>query len=211
MRRSGTGVFDQARGVRVHRETKSQVDRADEVVVVLWKGYVTGQFQAFRPPGVEPFLCSRPFRMWRPPWQPKLPLDESPLAAVALEEITAELTRRGWQADGVSDGLQRRVFVKPPEVEKVSLSDVGPARIAEPFLLRALDQVAGESGATAAEVGRALYGDDASSVRQLPQRIGSRLRRLQLQGKVDRYEANGVSRWFRASPDRKDGAAAHSH
>lgn len=195
----------------MHRETKSQVDRTDEVVVVLWKGYVTGQFYAFRAPGVEPFLCSRPFRTWRPPWQPKVPLEESPLAAAALEELTAELSRRGWYADGVAGALQRRVFVQPPEVEKASLTDVGPARIAEPFLLRALDQVAGESGATAAEVGRALYGDDAPSVRQLPQRIGSRLRRLQLQGKVDRYESNGVSRWFRTSPDRKDGAAAHSH
>jgi hypothetical protein len=195
----------------VQRETKSQADRPDEVVVVLWKGYVTGQFQAVRGSGVEPFLCSRPFRTWRPPWQPKLSLDESPAAAAALQELTAELSRRGWHADGVSDASQRRVFVQLPEVEKAQLADVGPARIAEPFLLRALDQVAGEGGATAAEVGRALYGDDASSVRQLPQRIGSRLRRLQLQGKVDRYEANGVSRWFRTSPDRKDGAAAHSH
>ena len=196
----------------MHRETESQVEKFDECVVLFWQGYVTGQFQAYYSRGGEPFLCSRPFRTWRPPWQPKLPLEESPAAVTALRDLTAALAGRGWHGDGRPDAAERRVFVRPPEGEVGRLRDLSPTRIAEPFLLRALNQVAGETGgATAAEVGRALYGDDASLVRQLPQRIGGRLRRLQLQGKVDRYEANGVSHWFPTSPDRKDGAAAHSH
>jgi hypothetical protein len=194
----------------VLHETNGQGDGRDECVVVLWKGYVSGQFQAYGPQGAEPFLCSRPFRMWRAPWQPKLPLEESPDASAAFQSIAVELSRRGWRSAGAADISDRRVFVRPPEpeVEAAAQTIVGPANIAEPFLLRALTQAAGEDGATAAEVGRALYGDDAPMVRRLPQRIGTRLRQLQLQGKVDRNETNGVSRWYATSPDTKGGAAA---
>ena len=51
--------------------------------------------------------------------------------------------------------------------------------------------------------------DDALSVRQLPQRIGARLRRLQLQGKVERRETDGVNRWLPTAQHRKNRATAH--
>lgn len=206
MRRSGTGVGCQSRGVRVHRESRSQVERGEDCVVVLWQGYVTGQFLACGAGTAEPFLSSRPFRTWRPPWQPKVVLEELPAAVAAFRELAVELRANGWRSNG-SDGFEGCVFHRA-EPETIA-TDVRPDSIAEPFLLRALDQVAGKNGATAAEVGRALYGDDAPAVRQLPQRIGMRLRRLQLQGKVERRETDGVNRWLPTAAIDKDRATAH--
>jgi hypothetical protein len=182
------------------------VENRDDCLVRFWQGYVTGQFQAFRSTGQEPLLCSPSFRTWRPPWRPKVALEESPAAIAAFQALASELARRGWRADGRSDTLQERVFVRD-RPGAAPMGQGGPATIAEPFVLRALNEVAGEEGATAAEVGRALYGDEASSVPQLPQRIGTRLRRLQLQGKVDRRETNGVNHWFPTSPDKKERVA----
>jgi hypothetical protein len=171
---------------------------SDECLVRLWRGYMTGEFQAFRPPSVEPFLCSPSFRVWHPPWRPKVRIEQDPAATAALQALTAELARRGWRSAGGSDSLWERIFVRDLPSQKPP-KELGPAGLAETLLLRVLDLVAGEDGATAAEVGQALYGDEAASVPQLPQRIGARLRRLQLEGKVDRREQNGVSRWFPAS------------
>ena len=208
MRRSGTGVVCQSRGVRVHHESRSQGERGDECVVALWRGYVTAQFVAFRDGSIEPFLSSQPFRTWRPPWQPKVVLEELPDAVAAFQALAVELFAYGYRSAEGSDAFEGCRFVRS-EPDTVSLRGVRPDSIAEPFLLRALDEVAGESGATAAEVGRALYGDDALSVRQLPQRIGARLRRLQLQGKVERRETDGVNRWLPTAQHRKNRATAH--
>jgi len=175
----------------------------DECLVRLWRGYVTGEFQAFRPSSPEPFLRSSSFRLWQPPWRPKVRVEENPAAAAAFDVLAAELARRGWRSDGTSDSFRERVFVRhlpapaPPK-------ETGPAGLAETLLLRVLELVAGEDGATAAEVGEALYGDEAASVPQLPQRIGSRLRRLQLEGKVERREVNGVGRWYPAPAEQDD-------
>ena len=192
----------------MQHEASRQEERGDQCVVALWQGYVTAQFLVFRGNGTEPFLSSHPFRTWRPPWQPKMVLEELPAAMAAFQELAVELFAHGFRTAEGSDAFDGCVFVRP-QPDAVTLRGVRPASIAEPFLLRALDQIAGEGGATAAEVGRDLSGDDAPSVRQLPQRIGSRLRRLQLQGKVDRRETNGVNRWFPISPARKDKATAH--
>jgi len=192
----------------VHHESTSQGERGEECVVALWQGYVTGQFLAFRAGGAEPFLSSRSFRTWRPPWQPRVVLEELPAATAAFQELAVQLFAQGFRTAEGSDAFDGCVFVRA-QPETATMRGVRPASIAEPFLLRALDQVAGESGATAAEVGRALYGDDAPSVQQLPQRIGSRLRRLQLQGKVDRRETNGVNRWFPTASGKKDRVTAH--
>jgi len=192
----------------VHHESRSQGERGDECVVALWQGYVTGQFLVFHGGDPQPFLSSRPFRTWRPPWQPRMVLEELPAATAAFQELAVELFARGFRTAEGSDAFDGCVFVRV-QPETATMRDVRPASIAEPFLLRALDQIAGESGATAAEVGRALYGDDAPSVQQLPQRIGSRLRRLQLQGKVDRRETNGVNRWFPTASGTKDRVTAH--
>jgi hypothetical protein len=192
----------------VHRETRNGDQDRDDCLVRFWQGYVTGQFYAYRSNETEPFLCSRPFRTWRPPWEPKVELEESQTALAAFQALEAELTRRGWHAAAGSETFEERVFVHEPAGS--GPTGVGaPANIAEPFVLRALRQVAGEEGATAAEVGRALYGDEASSVPQLPQRIGTRLRRLQRQGKVGRRETNGVNHWFPTSPDKKERVATH--
>jgi hypothetical protein len=190
----------------VQYESRSQGERGEDCVVVLWQGYVTGQFLARRADSSEPFLSSHPFRTWRPPWQPKVVLEELPAAIAAFQEIVVELRAVGWRSNG-SDGFDGCVFHRA-EPEPIA-TNVRPDSIAEPFLLRALDQVAGENGATAAEVGRALYGEDAPAVRQLPQRIGTRLRRLQLQGKVERRETDGVNRWLPTEAIEKDKATAH--
>jgi hypothetical protein len=192
----------------VHRESRNGQVSRDECFVRFWQGYVTGQFQAYRSTDPEPFLCSRTFRTWRPPWQPKVEPENSEAAVAAFRALAAELTRRGWHADASSETFEEQVFVRDRAVAG-PLGAGGPASIAEPFVLRALRQVAGEEGATAAEVGRALYGEEASSVPQLPQRVGTRLRRLQLQGKVDRRETNGVNHWFPTSPDKKESLATH--
>jgi hypothetical protein len=192
----------------VHRESRNEHENRDDCFVRFWQGYVTGQFQAYRSTDSEPFLCSPSFRTWRPPWQPRLAPEESQAAVAAFQGLAAELERRGWRADAASEVFDDRVFVRDRRGAG-RMAAAGPARIAEPFVLRALRQVAGEQGATAAEVGRALYGDEASTVPQLPQRIGIRLRRLQLQGKVDRREANGINHWFPTSPDKTERLATH--
>jgi hypothetical protein len=183
----------------MRREFRGRQGQLDECVVRFWHGYVTGQFQACHPGDEEPFLCSPSFRTWRPPWQPRVRPDDLPEAVEAFAALRGELVRRGWR-DAGEDDWDEHVFVRQdPEESRVPAAN--PASIAEQLLLRALDQLAGERGATAAELGRALYGDDAASVRNLPQRLGSRLRSLELRGKVARQERNGHNHWFPSSQD----------
>jgi hypothetical protein len=188
----------------VQREGRDRAETPDECVVVLWRGYVTGQYQAYDPRSDEPFLCSPTFRTWRPPWQPRLPIEDSPAAAAALRSLANELSRHGWRSDGGATSA-RRVFVRGSQPRAAaSRKRIDPARIAEPFVLRALAQIAGDDGATAAEVGRALYGEDAAVVRGLPQQVGRRLAKLQLKGEVVRRDVSGVTRW---SPARESDRA----
>lgn len=188
----------------MQREGRGRAETPNECVVVLWRGYVTGQYQAYDPRGDEPFLCSPTFRTWRPPWQPRLPIEDSPAAAAALRSLANELSRRGWRSEGGATSA-RRVFVRGSR-QGAAPKRIDPARIAEPFVLRALAQIAGENGATAAEVGRALYGEDAAVVRGLPQQVGRRLAKLQLRGEVVRRDVHGVTRWSPARADRSDKA-----
>lgn len=177
----------------MRRDANGHGGSATECHVRLWRGYVSGQFYASRSGSNEAFLCSATFRIWRPPWQPKLRLEESIEAAAALEWVVAELNRRGWTETG-SDGWAERTFGRVGEPDPPSLAD--PANIGEEWLLRTLDRTAGEEGATSAELCRALYGDGAPAVRNLPLHIGNRLRTLQRQGKVVRREREGVNRWY---------------
>lgn len=178
----------------MRRESVSRQGRAAECVVQLWRGYVTAQFHAWRPGDDEPFLSSQPFRTWRPPWEPRVPTQQLASARSAFAELSAQLARRGW-APADADDADEHVFARrSPDARLVE-----PAHIGEHLFLRALHIVAGERGATAAELGEALYGPDAESIHHLPQRIGSRLRSLHLQGKVAREETNGHSHWFPAN------------
>jgi hypothetical protein len=188
-------------------ELGGRSERRDECVVRLWQGYVNGEFQAYLPDSMVPFLSSPQFRTWRPPWQPRVALEESPAAAAAFAALEDELVQDGWRRNGESGTIARRVFVREAAGGEAA-DDLDPASMPEELFLRALDSVAGEHGATAAQVGRALFGEEADSVSRLPQRVGSRLRALQLQGKVDRIESRGVKRWFPRAPLGGDDDAA---
>jgi hypothetical protein len=177
------------------RREREHAQGFDRCRVNYWHGYVTGRFYV-QDPRDGAIVSSPAFRTWRPPWQPRVRLDDSPEAVVAFDTLRRELARLGWLPARTSGALTERVFVRNEE----NGEPIDPGDIAEQLLLRALEEVAGENGATAAELGRALYGDSADSVHQLPQRLGSRLRQLQLQGKVARHHANGANHWLVASP-----------
>jgi hypothetical protein len=185
------------------RKFESRAEGHDACLVTFWQGYVTGQFQAFRPDSAEPFLCSSSFRTWAPPWRPKVEPTRSPAARVAFEALAAELDRRGWRPAGGRGEQAGYLFVRR-EQRAAALRTVAPPEVPDTVLLSALDRAAGERGATSAEVGRALYGDDAPSVDHLPQRIGTRLRTLEQQGQVGRRSSGGVNRWFSMAPDPSD-------
>ena len=191
------------------RELESRAEGHDALFVRFWQGYVTGQFQAFRPASAEPFLCSSPFRTWTPPWRSKVAPTGSPAAQAALEALAAELDRLGWRPADGQPGQAGHVYVRR-ERRAAALRAVDPPAVPDTVLLSALNRAARERGATSAEVGRALYGDDASSVHQLPQRIGTRLRTLEQQGMVRRRSSGGVNRWFPMAPDPSDGGQARS-
>lgn len=182
----------------MRRERGERAGSTGDCRLGLWRGYVTAQFYACETGPDDAFLCSPSFRTWRPPWRPKLHLEETPEAASALAALVAELERRGWRESGAASGWAARRFVRPPD----PVGPRDPASIGDDRLLRALDRAAGEDGATAAELGRVLYGDAAPTVRNLPLRLGNRLRALQRQGKVVRREQNGVNRWRVADPGR---------
>jgi hypothetical protein len=191
----------------MRREIDQHAREHDECRVRFWQGYVTGQFYV-RDPLDGAVVASPAFRTWRPPWHPRVRLDDSPEAARAFEALGRELTRLGWMPARRSGALTERVFVRNGNSPGPEPAPLDPTDIAEQLLLRALEEVAGENGATAAALGRALYGDAASSVDHLPQRLGARLRRLQLQGKVARHHANGASHWSLPARGRTGGRAA---
>lgn len=196
MRRPGFVFAGIEGGQHVRRESEGRSDSHDECVVRFWQGYVSGEFQAYLPGSELPFRCSPQFRTWRPPWRPRLAGHESPAAADAFAALADELARDGWRPASTPGPLVRCLFVRDLAEEPDAVHGADPASLPEELFLRALDSVAGEQGATAAQVGRALYGEEAAEVERLPQRVGSRLRALQLQGKVDRRERGGVRRWF---------------
>jgi hypothetical protein len=177
------------------REFESRVEGHDTCFVRFWQGYVKGQFLAFRSDSAEPFLCSSTFRTWTPPWRSRAGPTGSPSAHAALEALAAELERRGWRLADAQAEQAGQLYVRR-EQRAAALRAVAPPAVPDSVLLSALDQVAGERGATSAEVGRALFGDDASTVHHLPQRIGTRLRTLEQEGKVGRRSSGGVNRWY---------------
>jgi hypothetical protein len=139
--------------------------------ISYWQGYVSGRYYAQDGAG-EPFLCSESFRTWRLRHRNAAP-QESAAARAALEELVRRLGALGWRTAG---------------------------RGAEPInrdtVLSALGRISGDDGATAAEVGREVLGEEARLVQHVPLRVGAELRRLQLQGKVERHVNGGPPRWF---------------
>ncbi|HEX6662867.1 MAG TPA: hypothetical protein VF025_04270 [Gaiellaceae bacterium] len=125
-------------------------------------------------------------------------MSELPAARAALADLVDDLVQNGWRVVGP---VLARYEGDPAEPAAVRVSGESPqpsaiAAITEEALLGALDRLGGDSGATAAEVGRELLGERAATVRNLPQRVGTKLRSLQLQGKVERRENEGACRWF---------------
>lgn len=168
-----------------------------ECRVGFWQGYVMGQFYAYASDPGAAIRCSPMFRTWTLR-RGRIAVGELPAARAALAELVDDLVRAGWRVVGPAmagyEGApagRRAVAVSPGSPKPSAL-----AAITEEALLGALDRLGGGSGATAAEVGRELLGERASTVRNLPQRVGTKLRSLQLQGKVERREHEGVCRWF---------------
>ena len=125
-------------------------------------------------------------------------MSELPAARAALAELVDDLVQSGWRVVGPALARYEGAPAEPAAVP-VSAESPGPSAISaitEEALLGALDRLGGNGGATAAEVGRELLGERAATIRNLPQRIGTKLRSLQLQGKVERHTKAGVCRWF---------------
>ncbi len=154
-------------------------DRPDAPVCRLsyWQGYVTGCYYADNGDASTALLCSPRFRTWTWRHGNKAPHGGA-AARAALESLTRELRARGWRVVG-SD-----VAIHVPEA------------LSTETVLSALRRIGADDGATAAEVGQEVFGDRAPLVQNLPLRIGAQLRRLQLQGKVERRENGGTAKWF---------------
>lgn len=139
--------------------------------VSYWQGYVTGRYYACDGTGTT-FLCSAAFRTWK--WRhANAAAQESETARAALEELLRRLGALGWRIAGRD-----------------------PEPINRDTVLSALGRISGAQGATAAEVGREVLGEEAPLVEHVPLRVGAELRRLQLQGKVERHQNGGPPRWF---------------
>lgn len=138
--------------------------------VSYWQGYVTGRYYAHD--AGRSFLCSPSFRTWT--WRRgNAAARESEAARAAFEELVRRLGALGWRIAGRD-----------------------PEPINRETVLSALGRISGDEGATAAEVGREVLGEEARLVQHLPLRVGAELRRLQLQGKVERHQNGGPPRWF---------------
>lgn len=183
----------------MRRESDTGWSNTRECHVRLWRGYVTAQFYVAETGSDVALHCSPLFRTWRPPWEQRPALEESPDAVAAFETLTLELVRDGWRCVDASAPWDEQVFTLEPEAAPATKT--GAASIGEGSLLRALNQVSNGHGATAAELGRALFGDEAETERQLPLALGNRLRSLQLKGKVARHREDGVNRWSVAHAD----------
>jgi hypothetical protein len=148
--------------------------------ISYWQGYVTGRYYAYDGDAGKPFLSSASFRTWTFTYGNVDP-DGCEAARPAFEALVRELHARGWR---VADS---DLAVEPPRE---------PEEISKETVLSALSRISGDDGATAAEVGREVLGEEASLVEHLPLRVGAELRRLQLQGKVERRENGGSPKWF---------------
>jgi hypothetical protein len=183
----------------MRREEGLQSEAADrpECRVGFWQGYVMGQFYAYVSDPGAAIHRSPMFRTWTLR-RGKAPATEQPAARAALAGLLDDLVESGWRVVGPStagyDGAPAGPAAVPESNESPKPSAI--AAITEDALLEALDRLGGASGATAAEVGRELLGERAATIRNLPQRIGTKLRSLQLQGKVERHTTAGVCRWF---------------
>jgi hypothetical protein len=167
-----------------------------ECRVRYWQGYVMGQFYAYESDPAAAIHCSPMFRTWTLR-RGRIPVGELPTARAALAELVNDLVQSGWRVVGPATAGYEGAPAKPAAVAAAeSPNPFAVAAITEEALLGALDRLGGGSGATAAEVGRELLGERAATVRNLPQRVGTKLRSLQLQGKVERREKEGVCRWF---------------
>ena len=154
----------------MRRERDNQLLDPPLCRVVYWQGYVTGRYCAADGAG-RTFLCSPSFRTWTWRHRNDAP-QESEAARAALAALVRELHALGWRIAGR-----------------------GPEPITMETVLSALSRIGRDEGATAAEVGREVLGEEARLVRHLPLRVGAELRRLQLQGKVERHENGGSPRW----------------
>lgn len=144
--------------------------------ISYWQGYVTGRYYAHNGDMRRALLCSRAFRTWT--WRKgNVAPPGGEAGRTALEALIGELHAQGWR---VAEAPIRR------DAEPISKETV----------LRALSRIGDEEGATAAEVGREVLGEEARLVQHLPLRVGAELRRLQLEGKVERRENGGSPRWF---------------
>jgi len=139
--------------------------------ISYWQGYVTGRYYAHTGDPSKALLCSASFRTWS--WRAgNVAPNGGGAAGAAREVLIRELHARGW---------------------RVADCDIA---ISKETVLNALSRISGADGATAAEVGREVLGEAARRERNLPLRVGAELRRLQLQGKVERRENGGSPRWF---------------
>lgn len=110
--------------------------------VSYWQGYVTGRYYAHD--GAQTFLCSRSFRTWT--WrQGNAAGRESEAARAAFVELVRRLGALGWQIAGRD-----------------------PEPINRDTVLSALGRISGDEGATAAEVGREVLGEEAPLVQHVP-------------------------------------------
>lgn len=159
--------------------------------ISYWQGYVTGQYYACEVGVSRPLSCSATFRTWtlrRGNADPH----SLPVAKAALKRLAAELDAGGWRVlghDGATD-------VPAAEVEAVVVPVRDADALNDEAILGALTRVGHDGGATAAEVGRALLGDEATDVGHMPQRVAAKLRRLQIQGKVERRANGRTASWF---------------
>jgi hypothetical protein len=155
----------------MRRELDNHLVEAPVCGISYRQGYLTGRYYAHDFLG-RTLRWSAPFRTWT--WRRgNVSSHEDEAARAALRVLTRELEALGWRVVGPEDDA-----------------------ITKETVLRALSRISGDDGATAAEVGRAVLGDEAGLVQHLPLRVGAELRRLKLQGKVERRENSGSPRWF---------------
>jgi hypothetical protein len=187
----------------MRREEGLHSEAADrpECRVGFWQGYVMGQFYAYVSDPDAAIHCSPMFRTWTLR-RSRAPVNEQPAARAALAGLVDDVAQSGWRVFAPTmagyEGAPAEPAAVPRSAESPKPSAV--AGITEEALLGALDRLGGVRGATAAEVGRELLGERAATIRNLPQRIGAKLRSLQLQGKVERHTTGSVCRWSVTPP-----------
>lgn len=154
----------------MRRELDNHPIEAPECGISYRQGYLTGRYYAHDFWG-RTLQWSAPFRTW--PWRHgSLALHETEAARAARRALIRDLHGLGWRVVG-------------HDAEAITKETV----------LRALSRISGDDGATAAEVGRVMLGDEAGLVQHLPLRVGAELRLLKLQGKVERRENGGSPKW----------------